>query len=202
MSATSIGEKALIADPAPLGLAAFSLTTFLLSFQNAGLLPTTTAMVVMPLAFAYGGVTQLITGAFEMRKGNTFGFTAFSSFGAFWIFYALLVLLASLNVITIPAGALGTAELLWGLLALMLWVSAMTTNLSLNLTFLCLWIALFSLGAGAIYGSTMATHIGGYFGIGTASFAAFTSFALVTNSVVGAGTIPLGPGLKWKRQKQ
>jgi len=201
MSATSLGEKALTADPAPLGLAGFAFTTFLLSFQNSGLLPGTTAMIVMPLAFAYGGFAQLITGAFEMRKGNTFGFTAFTSYGAFWMFYALVVLFASLNIITIPGGALGTALILWGFFTLYMWIPAMTSSLSLNLTFLFLWIAFFFLGAGNLYASTMFTHIGGYFGFLTAFFAAYTSFAVVTNSVVGPGTIPLGPGLKWKKQK-
>lgn len=195
-----MGEKALTADPAPLGLAAFAFTTFLLSFQNAGFLAGTTAMVVMPLAFAYGGFAQIMTGAFEMRKGNTFGFTAFTSYGSFWMFYALLVLLASLNVITIPAAALGTALVLWGFFTLYMWIPAMTTNLSLNLTFLFLWLAFFALGAGALYSNITLTHIGGYLGFLTAFFAAYTSFAVVTNSVVGAGTIPTGPGFKWKKQ--
>lgn len=195
-----MGEKALTADPAPLGLAGFAFTTFLLSFANAGFLSSATANVVMPLAFAYGGFAQIVTGSFEMRKGNTFGFTAFTSYGSFWMFYALVVLLSDLNVITFPAAALGTALVLWGFFTLYMWISAMTTNLSLNLTFLFLWLAFFMLGAGAIYSSTLATHIGGYFGFLTAFFAAYTSFAVVTNSVVGPGTIPLGPGLKWKKQ--
>jgi len=200
MSATSMGEKALTADPAPLGLAAFAFTTFLLSFQNAGFLPASTAAIVMPLAFAYGGFAQIMTGAFEMRKGNTFGFTAFTSYGSFWMFYAIVVLLASLNVISVPAAAMGTALILWGFFTLYMWIPAMTSNLSLNLTFLFLWLALFFLGAGAVYSNTMVTHIGGYFGFLTGFFAAYTSFAVVTNSVVGPGTIPLGPGLKWKKQ--
>ncbi len=201
MSATSMGEKALTADPAALGLAGFAFTTFLLSFQNAGLLPASTASIVMPLAFAYGGFAQIMTGSFEMRKGNTFGFTAFTSYGSFWMFYAIVVLLASLNVITIPAAALGTALILWGFFTLYMWIPAMTTNLTLNLTFLFLWLAFFFLGAGAVSGNMMITHIGGYLGFLTAFFAAYTSFAVVTNSVVGAGTIPVGPGLKWKKQQ-
>ena len=196
-----MGEKALTADPAALGLAGFAFTTFLLSFQNAGLLPASTASIVMPLAFAYGGFAQIMTGSFEMRKGNTFGFTAFTSYGSFWMFYAIVVLLASLNVITIPAAALGTALILWGFFTLYMWIPAMTTNLTLNLTFLFLWLAFFFLGAGAVSGNMMITHIGGYLGFLTAFFAAYTSFAVVTNSVVGAGTIPVGPGLKWKKQQ-
>ena len=195
-----MGEKALTADPAPLGLAAFAFTTFLLSFKNAGFLPASTANIVMPLAFAYGGFCQILTGAFEMRKGNTFGFTAFTSYGAFWMFYALVVLFASAGLITIPDAALGTALILWGFFTLYMWIPAMTASLTLNLTFLFLWLAFFFLGAGAVYGNTLVTNIGGYLGFLTAFFASYTSFAIVTNSVVGPGTIPLGPGLKWKKQ--
>jgi succinate-acetate transporter protein len=192
-------EKAFMADPAPLGLAGFAFTTFLLSFANAGILPASTAQVVMPLAMAYGGTCQFIAGAYEMRKGNTFGFTAFSSYGAFWWFYALLVLLSSVGIISPPASAIGTALILYGFFTLYMWIPVTTVNLSLNLTFLFLWLAFFILGAGALTGSAAITHIGGYVGFLTAFFAAYTSFAIVTNSVVGAGTIPTGPGLKWKR---
>ncbi len=201
-------EKALLADPAPLGLAAFAFTTFLLSFANAGILDAaTTVPVVLPLAFAYGGLAQLMTGVFEMKKGNTFGFTAFTSYGSFWLFYALLVLFGSTGVVNLAVlkTAIGTALVLWGILTLYLWIPAMTVSLSHNLVFLGLWITFFVLGAGdltygASYSATI-THAGGYLGIATAIFAAWTSFAIVTNSVVGKGTIPLGPGLHWHKPK-
>lgn len=189
---TSPSEKALVADPAPLGLAAFAFTTFLLSFMNAGFLPSSTAQVVVPLAVFYGGLGQLLAGVFEMRKGNTFGFTAFSSYGAFWLFYALLVLLKSMNIINPPAAAIGVALILWGFFTLYMWVPAMFSSLSLNLTFLFLWLAFFVLGAGDLTGITLLTNIGGYLGFATGFFAAYTSFAITTNSVVGAGTLPLG----------
>ncbi len=204
-------EKALLADPAPLGLAAFAFTTFLLSFANSGILPASanTVQVVVPLAFAYGGLAQLITGVFEMKKGNTFGFTAFTSYGSFWLFYALLVFFsfAFPNIISLAAlkTAIGTALILWGILTLYLWIPAMTITLSHNLVFLGLWITFFALGAGdltygASYSATL-TQAGGYLGILTAIFAAWTSFAIVTNSVVGKGTIPLGPAIKWHKPK-
>jgi succinate-acetate transporter protein len=192
-------EKVLLADPAPLGLAAFAFTTFLLSFANAGLLPATTATVVMPLAFAYGGLGQLMTGVFEMRKGNTFGFTAFSSYGAFWLFYALLVLFKSMGIINPPAIAVGTALILWGVFTLYMWFPTLTVNLSLNMTFLFLWLAFFILGAGDITGNTILSQLGGYIGFITAGFASYTSFAIVTNSVVGPETVPLGPKILKKR---
>ena len=74
-----------LADPAPLGLAAFALTTFFLSFVNAGLVPASVEPVVFGLALAYGGGAQLLAGMWEFAKGNTFGATAFSSYGAFWL---------------------------------------------------------------------------------------------------------------------
>jgi succinate-acetate transporter protein len=191
-------DKALAADPAPLGLAAFAFTTFLLSFANAGWLPSATAGVVLPLALAYGGLCQLLTGVFEMRKGNTFGFTAFCSYGAFWLFYALLQLLAGMKMVEAPSSAVGAALVLWGIFTLYMWIPAMTTNMALNLTFLFLWITFFVLGAGDLLLIPLLTNAGGYLGIITASFASFTSFAIVTNSVVGTGTIPLGRGIHWK----
>ena len=187
-------NKSFLADPAPLGLAAFGFTTFLLSFVNAGILSAAAASVVMPLAFSYGGLAQLLTGAFEMRRGNTFGFTAFTSYGSFWLFYGFLVLFASMKIITIPATALGIALILWGLFTLYMWASAIRLNLSLNLTFLFLWLAFFMLGFGAYYSSTTLTRLGGVLGFLTAFFAVYTSFAIVSNSVK-EGLVPLGPAL-------
>ena len=82
---TRIVPGSHIADPAPLGLAAFALTTFILSVVNAGIIPATVEPVVFGLALVYGGIGQLLAGMWEFAKGNTFGATAFSSYGAFWI---------------------------------------------------------------------------------------------------------------------
>ncbi len=195
---TSMGEKALMADPAPLGLAAFAFTTFLLSFANAGWWKPGTVDVVIPLAMFYGGTMQVFAGAFEMRKGNTFGFTAFCSYGAFWWFFAVLQILANPAVgILSPTGpAVGAALILWGLLTLYLWIPAMFASFTLNMTFLFLWLAFLALGLGDLMTLSLATTLGGYFGLLTAFFAAYTSFAIVTNSVVGPGTIPTGPGIR------
>src|SRR5664279_3170479 len=80
-----------VADPAPLGLAAFALTTFCLSCVNAGLIGKGGDFVVLGLAFAYGGVAQFAAGMWEFKRNNVFGATAFTSYGAFWISFALLV---------------------------------------------------------------------------------------------------------------
>src|SRR5213079_1109610 len=80
-----------IADPAPLGLAAFALTTFVLSFFNAGWVSSAGEPIVFGLAFAYGGLAQLLAGMWEFRTGNTFGATAFTSYGAFWLSFFVFV---------------------------------------------------------------------------------------------------------------
>src|SRR5436190_14234058 len=95
-----------IADPAPLGLAAFALTTFVLSFFNAGLVSDKGVPVVLGLALAYGGLAQLLAGMWEFRNNNTFGATAFSSFGAFWISFFVL---QQFHAKEIPATHLGKA---------------------------------------------------------------------------------------------
>lgn len=198
---SAITEKALLADPAPLGLAAFAITTFLLSFTNAGMVPASTVAVVMPLALTYGGITQLIVGGFEMRKGNTFGFTAFTSYGAFWLFYALLVLLKMVGIIDPPASAIGLTLILWGIFTLWMWVSTLSMNLTLMLTFLFLWITFFTLGSGDLLGNLDLIRLGGYLGLITAGLASYASFAIVTNSVMGSTRIPLGPKVLDKEKK-
>ena len=75
----------MIADPAPLGLGAFALTTFLLSLVNAGVMDAKTEPVVLGVALAYGGIAQILAGMWEFRNGNVFGATAFTSYGAFWL---------------------------------------------------------------------------------------------------------------------
>ncbi|SMD31630.1 acetate uptake transporter [Picrophilus oshimae] len=187
-------NNALKADPAPLGLAGFGLTTFLLSFVNAGILSGSAVNVVMPLAFAYGGFAQLLTGAFEMRRGNTFGFTAFTSYGSFWFFYAFLVIFNDLKIISIPGKALGIALILWGLFTLYMWSGTFRLNLALFLTFLFLWLAFIVLGFGSYYSIIELTRLGGIFGFLTAFFAVYTSFGIVNNSLK-PGTIPLGPAI-------
>ncbi len=193
----SVHDKALLADPAPLGLAGFAFTTFLLSFINVGWLTGADAIgTVIPLAIFWGGLGQLLAGVFEMRKGNTFGFTAFSSYGAFWLFFATLEILGALHVVVVTDVAVGTSLLLFGIFTFYMWIPAMFANLGLNLTFLFLWLAFVFLGLGDILPNGTVTQVGGVLGILAAAAAAYTSFAIVTNSNLGPGTIPLGPGMR------
>ena len=140
---------AIIADPAPLGLAAFALTTFVLSMFNAGLVDAKGEPIVLGLALAYGGVAQLLAGMWEFTKGNTFGATAFSSYGAFWIsFWAYVTFFAT----KIPEGNRGSAVglylIAWGIFTTYMWVASFRTTAAVNLVFLLLAITFFVLGIG------------------------------------------------------
>jgi hypothetical protein len=184
-----------VANPAPLGLAGFGLTTVLLSCINAGLIPAEGATAVVPLAFAFGGLAQLIAGVLEYVNGNTFGTVAFTSYGCFWWWYAFMVWTIGAGWIKPPAGsAIGTALLLWGVFTLYMWVATFRANKGVFTVFLLLWITFFLLSAGD-YGYAAAKIIGGYFGLATGAAAMFVSFAEVTNGAFGRSVIPLGSPL-------
>ena len=183
-----------IADPAPLGLAAFALTTFVLSFFNAGLVSSTGEPVVLGLALAYGGLAQLLAGMWEFRNNNTFGATAFTSFGAFWLaFWALNQFFAS----KIPAGELGSAVglflIAWGIFTAYMFIASLRTTLAVSTVFALLAITFIVLGIGESGGTDWVVKAGGWIGIATALAAWYASFAGVTNSTFGRTVLPVRP---------
>ena len=188
----SNGEK--LANPAPLGLIGFGLTTVLLSLINAGVLPKTGENVVIPLAMAYGGTIQILAGLLEFRLGNTFGTTAFLSYGAFWWWFALLLLLGGNHLLPLEGtgSTIGVALLLWGVLTMYLWVSTFRLTRALWWIFLTLWIAFYLLGFGALLGAPGLSLAGGWVGLVCGALAMYTSFALVTNSTFGREVVPVG----------
>src|SRR5512142_2126149 len=181
-----------LANPAPLGLAGFGITTLLLSCINAGLLPAEATPVVVPLAFAFGGVAQIITGVLEFVNGNTFGTVAFTSYGLFWWWYAFLVWTIGAGWIKPPAPVgVATALLMWGVFTLYMWVATFRSNKGVWSVFLLLWITFFLLAAGD-FGIAAGKTIGGYLGILTGIAALYVSFAEVTNGAFGRIVLPLG----------
>jgi succinate-acetate transporter protein len=182
-----------IADPAPLGLAAFALTTFLLSLVNAGLINTKAEPVVFGLALAYGGIGQFAAGMWEFRKGNTFGATAFSSYGAFWVsFWALSVFYA--GKITADAGlAVGWYLVSWGIFTTIMFIASFRTTAGLVLLFALLAATFYVLGIGKIAESTGIGHLGGYLGIITAVVAWYCALAGVVSSTFGRALLPNPP---------
>ena len=119
----TLPPTSLLANPAPLGLAGFGLTTCVLSAINAGLLPHEAIPAVVPLAFAYGGVAQIIAGILEFRTGNTFGMVAFTSYGLFWWWFALLQWTVGAGWLKAPPPAAGgTVLLMWGVFTFLMWI--------------------------------------------------------------------------------
>ncbi|GAA0295269.1 acetate uptake transporter [Halarchaeum salinum] len=178
------------ANPAPLGLVAFGLTTVLLSLVNGGILPSAGESVVLPLAFAFGGTCQMFAGLLEYREGNTFGYTAFSSYGAFWWWFGLLVLFAGNGWLSLNAATVGAALLLWGLFTAYMWIATFKLNWALWSVFLTLTITFLLLGLGDLGFGT--GTLGGYVGILTGLLAMYTSFAEVANWAWDRTVVPIG----------
>ncbi len=188
-----MADAVKIANPAPLGLAGFGLTTVVLSCMNAGLFPPEASTVVVPLAFAYGGLAQIIAGILEYKNGNTFGMVAFTSYGTFWWWYALLIWSIGAGWIKPPSPAgIGITLLLWGIFTFYMWIPTFRTNTTLWLVFLTLWIA-FVLLAGGDLGMGPGWHkAGGWDGLLCGILALYLSFAEVTNATWGRSAIPIG----------
>ncbi|MBA2560458.1 MAG: acetate uptake transporter [Propionibacteriales bacterium] len=182
-----------IADPAPLGLAAFALTTFVLSCVNAGFVPDTVEPVVFGLALAYGGLAQLVAGIWEFAKGNTFGSTAFTSYAAFWLSFWWLTGHTDLS----GAGAdvtkgVGLYLLAWTIFTAYMTIAASQTNMVLLLVFALLTLTFLLLTFGEFATSESLTKLGGYVGLATAFGAWYASFAGVAAFTFGRQVVPVG----------
>lgn len=201
-----------IADPAPLGLAAFALTTFLLSAKNAGWMTHATGSSWLGFALAYGGLAQLCAAMWEFRNRNVFGTTVFGTFGAFWIgiaFWVLLVVNPAVAAIK-PATAVATVTALnhdlgWILLGFAIFTTyvmilATQTNTITFIVVFLLWATLIILcignfNAGSALLPTGTIKFGGYLGVATALVAWYTSAAGMAAGMGGKLRIPVGPAL-------
>lgn len=182
------------ADPGPLGLAGFALTTFVLSMFNAGLVSKTAEPVVLGVALAYGGVAQLLAGMWEFRTGNTFGAVAFSSYGAFWIsFWALVTFFVGDIPPAHVGAAVGLYLISWGIFTTYMFIASLRTTAAIALVFVLLSATYYLLGIGEANGSSGLVEVGGWFGIATAAAAWYASFAAVTNSTFGRTVLPVKP---------
>lgn len=185
---------ATIADPGPLGLAGFAMTTFVLSVFNAGILPKSLEATALALALFYGGGAQFLAGMWEFRKGNTFGALAFSSFGAFWLSYWFYVTRVAP---TLPAGdahkATGLFLLSWTIFTAYMSVASLRTTGAVAAVFVALTLTFLFLTIGAFATSNSMTKVGGYIGLVTAVLAWYASFAGVTNSTFKRTVLPTWP---------
>jgi hypothetical protein len=174
---------ASVADPAPLGLAAFALTTFVLSAANAGWIGKGGDAVVIGLAIAYGGFAQFCAGMWEFKRNNTFGALAFTSYGAFWISFAILIWF---NIARIPPdaipSALGTYLIAWCIFTAYMTVAALNLSRPVLAVFVLLTITYLVLAVGAYTSLPALNVLGGYLGILTALAAWYASATVVIAS--------------------
>lgn len=179
------------ANPAPLGLAAFAMTTFVLMFVDAGFIGGSSVQVVLGLALAYGGLAQLLAGMWEFRNGNTFGATAFTSFGAFWISYALIVFvfLPGLKAADAP-GAVGTFDLAWGIFTTYMWIATIRHAWPTMVVFFLLAVTFYILALGTYQSNDNIIHVGAYVGILTAIAAWYASASTIINEAFGRKILP------------
>lgn len=189
-------EKTIIADttanPAPLGLAAFGMTTVLLNLHNAGLFDLGT--MILGMGIFYGGIAQVIAGIMEWKKGNTFGTIAFCSFGSFWLSLVALLVMPKLNMGAENASAAMIAYfILWGIFTLCLFFGTLRANRALQFIFASLVVLFFLLAIRDITGSALIGTIAGIEGIICGGSAVYTAAALVLNESFGRTILPVGP---------
>lgn len=183
-------------SPAPLGLSAFAMTTTALALFVLGILPASSASIVVPLALAYGGIVQLIVGWWEAKMGSTFGFVAFSSYGAFWLYFAFLKIFSVMGLISVDLVSQGVVLVLWGFFTFYMWIASLKLNLATSMIFLLLWLAFVVLGIGDITAIKTIQMAGGVIALLTAVAAWYGAMAIVINDTFGKAILPLGKPLK------
>jgi succinate-acetate transporter protein len=181
------------ADPVPLGLSGFAITTAALSWILLGILPKADLPVVLPLAVCFGGGAQLLAGMWAFARRNAFAAAAFSGYGAFWISFWLL---NAVFIKQVPKAQQPGAEelylILWGIFTLYLWVASFRISVAVNLVLALLVPAYVLIGIGTGGESTTLIHIGAGFGLACAAVAAYTAFAHVLKGTFGRELLPLG----------
>lgn len=179
-----------LANPAPLGLTGFALTTWMLSMVNAGWFTGPNVPLVLASAFAFGGTAQFFAGLSELPRGNTFGFVAFCSYGAFWWTFGLFVEFFATGV---SANFVGWWLVMWGVFTFYMWIGSLALNRAVMLIFLALWITFFLLGVGEWTGLAWLHLAGGYMGLVTAALAFYLAAADIINETHGRTVLPVGP---------
>ena len=190
--ATVISKKDTTANPAPLGLLGFGMTTVLLNLHNAGLYPLDS--MILAMGICYGGLAQIFAGIMEWKKGNTFGTTAFASYGLFWLSFAGLVFFPRMGLIDPPLPqAMAAYLIMWGIFTSVMFIGTLKLNRALQFVFFSLALLFFLLALGDILGSPAVTTIAGYEGVICGLSAVYAGLAQVLNEVFGRTVLPLCP---------
>lgn len=179
------------ANPAPLGLLGFGMTTVLLNLHNVGIFGL--SAMVLAMGIFYGGIAQVCAGLMEWKKGNTFGTVAFTSYGFFWLSLVGLVVLPKLGVAeATSAGGMAAYLALWGVLTLVLFVGTLRLNRALQVIFASLVVLFFMLSAADATGSESLKLVAGWEGIFCGAAAIYAAAAQILNEVYGRDLLPLG----------
>jgi len=187
---SNVQIKDTTAKPAPLGLLGFGLTTVLLNIHNAGFYDLNS--MILAMGIAYGGIAQIIAGAMEYKKGNTFATVAFSSYGLFWWSLVLLLVLPKMNLATAADPiSLGAYLFMWGLFTLVMFFGTLKLTRGLQVIFLSLAVLFFLLSLGEFTGNGLITVIAGYEGIFTGASAIYVGLAEVINEVYDRNVLPV-----------
>ncbi|ABR55254.1 GPR1/FUN34/yaaH family protein [Methanococcus vannielii SB] len=178
------------ANPAPLGLMGFGITTVLLNLHNVGLFDI--GSMILAMGIFYGGLSQVIVGIMEWKKGNTFGTLAFTSYGLFWLSLVGILVMPKLGIAN-PSSPTEMAFYLamWGIFTLGMFFGTFKANRALQFVFGSLTLLFFLLAAGDITGSSQITTIAGVVGIICGSSAIYTGFAEVLNETYKKTVLPL-----------
>lgn len=180
------------ANPAPLGLFGFGMTTILLNLHNAGYFEMNS--MIFAMGIFYGGISQIIAGIMESKKNNTFGFTAFVSYGFFWLTLVGLLVMPKLGWVA-PASENGMIAYLvtWGIFTAILFVGTLKINRALQFVFATLTILFFLLALGDATGNATLKQLTGYEGLICGASAVYTGAANLLNEVYGKTILPVGP---------
>jgi succinate-acetate transporter protein len=188
---TPVVVKDGIANPAPLGLCAFGMTTVLLNIHNAGF--TEMSSMILAMGIFYGGTAQVIAGVIEAKKNNTFGLTAFTSYGFFWLSLVALIVMPKLGWMEPASNGSMVAYLsMWGIFTFCLFFGTLRLNRALQFVFGSLTILFALLVWGDASGNATIKHLAGYEGIICGASAIYTGIAGVLNEVYGKTVLPIG----------
>jgi succinate-acetate transporter protein len=182
-----------LANPAPLGLMGFGMTTVLLNIHNAGFFPV--SAVVLAMGIFYGGIAQIIAGIMEYKKGNTFGTTAFTSYGLFWLTLVAIWIIPGTNAPNgdkTPEAYLGWYLFLWGLFTFFMWIGTFRKNRALQFVFLSLTILFLLLAVRDWFGLPVVGKIAGFEGVLCGLSAIYLAMAEVLNEAKGRTVLPIG----------
>lgn len=188
--AVTTSLKDVTANPAPLGLLGFGMTTVLLNIHNAGFLPLDA--MILAMGIFYGGIAQVIVGIMEWKKNNTFGATAFTSYGLFWLSLIAILTLPKLGLAQAASGTSMAAYLfMWGLFTSGMFIGTLRLNTALKFVFGSLAVLFFLLALGDLTASAAIKHLAGYEGILCGFSAIYTALAEVLNEIHGRIVLPI-----------